>query len=166
MHLELGSVLCRAQDIDIHLTNVCWAAELLYIRNFAKFGRGSGNWGWELNQIFILPCKIFCFPGLILCLSLTPNLQPGHNDRLNEIHFEDIPSCSTSQRRLWSILVETKLNMSFILPFSFLLVHAYLLYSFNRYLLSIFFYEVIEEDLTFRSRRHFSRRMLTYNSCH
>lgn len=119
MHLELGSVLCRAQDIDIHLTNVCWAAELLYIRNFAKFGRGSGNWGWKLNQIFILPCKIFCFPGLILCLSPTPNLQPGHNDRLNEIHFEDIPSCSTSQRRLLVNFSWDKIEHVFHPPFLF-----------------------------------------------
>lgn len=102
MHLELGSVLCRAEDIDVHSINVCWAAELLYIRSFAKFGRGSGDWGWKLNQVLILPCKIFCFPGLIPCLSLTPNLQPGHNDRLNEIHFEDVPSWSTSQSLLFN----------------------------------------------------------------
>lgn len=46
----------------------------------------------DLIRYASYPLRFFCFPALILCVSLTSNVQPGHNDRLNEIHFEDMLS--------------------------------------------------------------------------
>lgn len=65
-----------------------------------------------------MPSKVFCFPALILCISLTPDLYPNHNDRLRCI----LRTClvrSTSQRNLLVIFSWEKIEHAFHPPFPF-----------------------------------------------